>query len=168
MHHWLASKLNDHTQVLANQLTSTWSVIRPRQQQLVLAKSDSLVPVPPQAKPVPMATPTPLPGFPQLVPPREKFLSSETELRLLLFWDPVGLNICSEYVVIIEIRRRDPFSLFNRIPLPQDQKICVVAAGSLNSIATTRSSRRRNTSAGLCRQALRLWEPTALCSVAIA
>ena len=66
MHLWLVSKLHDHTQVLANQLTSTWSVIRPRQQQIVLTKSGSLVPVPPLCQPSPMATPTPLPGFPHL------------------------------------------------------------------------------------------------------
>ena len=38
-----------------------------------------------------------------ILPPKEESLSSETELRLLLFWDPVGLDVFLQCGLITEI-----------------------------------------------------------------
>ena len=60
------------------------------------------------------------PEFPQLLPPWRKFLTTETQLWLLLFRNPVGPDIRLECVLVAEIRRRDPLCILSRIPLPQD------------------------------------------------
>ena len=165
--HQLASIYsNDHRPVLANQLTGTGAAIRPRQWQLVLAKSGSLVPVSPLCWLAPMATPSQGQDFPQLLPPREKFLSTET--GLLFLGNPACTNILLECVLIAEIRRGDPLGLLYRIPLPQDQKTLVAAAGSLNSTATEESSQHRSTDERLRLQAPPLLERAAPCSASTA
>ena len=102
-HQLAGNYTNGYRRVLANELIGTHTIIHPRQQQLVLAKIGSLVPVLPHAKPAPMATPTSLPDFPQLLPRKEEFLSSETELRLLVLGNPVGLYVCLECILITEV-----------------------------------------------------------------
>ena len=67
-----------------------------------------------------MATLRIIPDFPQLLLPKEVFLSSETELRLLLLGNLVGLYICLEWIFVAEERCGDPLCVLCWIPLPQN------------------------------------------------
>ena len=80
--------------VLANQLIGTRWAIRPRLQDWSSLETGSLVPILHLPSWCPWQPQAPAPEFPQRLPPGEKFLSSKTELRLLLFWNPFGFDVC--------------------------------------------------------------------------
>ena len=68
--------------------------------------------------------------FPQLLPPHEEFLTSETNSASLGLWNSVCCNVVTKSVLVTEICRGDPLSILYRIPLPQDQKLTSSLSGS--------------------------------------
>ena len=89
----------------------------------------SLVPVLPYTEPAYMAPQAMGSTFPQLLPPQEEFLPTETTTASFCLGNLIGLHVCSEGVLITEIGRGDPFCLLDRIPLPQHQKLSSSSPG---------------------------------------
>ena len=89
----------------------------------------SLVPVLPYTELAYMAPQAMGSKFPQLLPPQEEFLPTETIRASFCLGNATSFQICSAGVLITKVGRGDPLCLLDRIPLPQHQKFSSSSSG---------------------------------------
>ena len=85
-----------------------------------------------------MATPSNITGLPQLLPPMEEFLSSETDMGSLLLHDTIALYIFLECILVVEKGCGDHSVSPTGYPYHRTKNL-VIGVWFLNSITTAKS-----------------------------